>query len=368
MHAEERQRECSQKHSEVRAGTEEDWATVSGSERIAPYRLDQSRVKRTRLGFSQTSIFIQSLQRPHERRPMASRREQVSALFIVAWTQRRLTECFPWATEGPNPPKETLTFKKEFFWQTTPGSLPAGLKGPQTASRSACMIMSAVADHVPVRGTASTHTLSIGGGPPNVDFTLTLDLHSYSCEFGFVCRWWLLSSSFQCGYIAFDLFFPFPKSNSASQYANDDWQRPTSIVDLTARVPCRFFYFRGARQLWTLCRQALACELFWKRRKHHQNLKVSSHSIVDQSVRIAQLMPVFRRSAASARLSYCGAATFLATESTGTVLTPSQMSEIAGHGHHSISPLVFEGAEESIDHFRNDVMQHTKTPFPTSRG
>ena len=28
-----------------------------------------------------------------------------------------------------------------------------------------------------------------------------------------------------------------------------------------------------------------------------------------------------------------GAATFLATESTSTVLTPSQMSEIAGHGH-----------------------------------
>ena len=59
---------------------------------------------------------------------MASRREQVSALFFVAGTQRRLTGCFPWATEGPNPPKETLTFKKEFFWQTTSGSLPAGLK------------------------------------------------------------------------------------------------------------------------------------------------------------------------------------------------------------------------------------------------
>ena len=66
---------------------------------------------------------------------------------------------------------------------------------------------------------------------------------SYSCEFGFVCQWWLLSSSFQCGYVAFHLFFPFPKSNSASQYANDDWQRPTSIVDLTAREPCRSFTF-----------------------------------------------------------------------------------------------------------------------------
>ena len=54
---------------------------------------------------------------------------------------------------------------------------------------------------------------------------------------------------FSVDYGAFDLFFPFPKSNSASQYGNDDGQRPTSIVDLTARVPCRFFYFRGARQL-----------------------------------------------------------------------------------------------------------------------
>ena len=65
----------------------------------------------------------------------------------------------------------------------------------------------------------------------------------YSCGFGFVCQWWLLSSSFKCGYVAFDLFFPFPKSNSASQYANDYWQRPTSIVDLTAREPFRIFTF-----------------------------------------------------------------------------------------------------------------------------
>ena len=59
---------------------------------------------------------------------MASRREQVFASFFVAWTQRLLTEFFPGATEGPNPIKETLTFKKEFFWQTTSWSLPAGLK------------------------------------------------------------------------------------------------------------------------------------------------------------------------------------------------------------------------------------------------
>ena len=42
----------------------------------------QSRVEAYTTGFSQTSIFIPTLQRPHERRPMASRREQVSALFF----------------------------------------------------------------------------------------------------------------------------------------------------------------------------------------------------------------------------------------------------------------------------------------------
>ena len=130
MHAEERQRECSQRHSQVRAGR------LSGHFRLRAYRTVQTGPVSSRSVhhgiFPDVYFDTQSLQRPHERRPMASRREQVSALFFVAWTQRRLTEFFRWATEGPNPPKETLTFKKEFFWQTTSGSLPAGLKaGPQ---------------------------------------------------------------------------------------------------------------------------------------------------------------------------------------------------------------------------------------------
>ena len=125
MHAEERQHECSQRRSEVRAGR------LSSRFRLRAYRTVQTRPVWSRSVhhgiFPDFYFYTHSLQRPHERRPMASRREQVSALFFVACTQRRLTECFPWATEGPNPPKETLTFKKEFFWQTTSGSLPAGL-------------------------------------------------------------------------------------------------------------------------------------------------------------------------------------------------------------------------------------------------
>ena len=131
--AEETQRECSQRHSELRARRLSGRFRLreAGSERIAPYRPTRSvrlESKRTLHGvFPDVYFYTQSLQRPHERRPMASGREQVSALFFVAWTQRRLTECFPWATKGSNPPKETLTFKKEFFWQTTSASLPAGL-------------------------------------------------------------------------------------------------------------------------------------------------------------------------------------------------------------------------------------------------
>ena len=60
---------------------------------------------------------------------MASRREQVSALLFVAWTQRLLTECFSWATEGPNPPKETLTFKKNFFGKQLRDHYPRALIG-----------------------------------------------------------------------------------------------------------------------------------------------------------------------------------------------------------------------------------------------
>ena len=162
-------------------------------------------------------------------------------------------------------------------------------KGPQTASRAAELEWRGKATMY--TGTGSTHCRSAAVHRTVTSLWLS---DSYSCECGFVCQWWLLSSSFQCGYGVFDLFFPFPKSNSASQYANDDWQRPTSIVDLTAGYHADFFYFRGALQLWTLYRQPLACDLFWKRRKHQQtdiqNSKVSSHSIVDQAVRIVLLI------------------------------------------------------------------------------
>ena len=125
MHAEERQHECSQRRSEVRA------ERLSSRFRLRAYRTVQTRPVSSQSVhhgiFPDVYFYTHSLQRPHERHPKASRREQVSALFFVAWTQRRLTECFPWATEGPNPPKETLTFKKEFFGKQLRDHYPRAL-------------------------------------------------------------------------------------------------------------------------------------------------------------------------------------------------------------------------------------------------
>ena len=56
-------------------------------------------------------------------------------------------------------------------------------------------------------------------------------------------------------------------------------------------------------------------------------LKISSHSIIDRSVRFACVRAVRGQCDRSAG----SAVTSLARASTGTVLTPRQMSEIAGH-------------------------------------
>ena len=120
MHAKERQHECSQRRSEVRAGR------LSSRFRLRAYRTVQTRPLPRDFP---RRLFLYP---PFSGRTNGAQWRQGESKFLpcffVAWTQRRLTECFPWATEGPNPPKETLTFKKESFWQTTTGSLPAGLK------------------------------------------------------------------------------------------------------------------------------------------------------------------------------------------------------------------------------------------------
>ena len=126
MHAEERQHECSQRRSEVRAGG------LSSRFRLRAYRTVQTRPVSSRSVHHRIFPDVYFYTNPSAAARTApngvKERASFCLVFFVAWTQRRLTECFPLATEGPNPPKETLTFKKESFWQTTSGSLPAGLK------------------------------------------------------------------------------------------------------------------------------------------------------------------------------------------------------------------------------------------------
>ena len=153
---------------------------------------------------------------------------------------------------------------------------------------------------------------------------------SYTCEFGFVCQWWLLFSSFQCGYVAFNLFFPFPKSSSASQYANDDWQRPTSIVHLTAREPCWIFTF--AKLVSFEHSTGIPCPVISSRRDGNINKRTKLKSFLTLDRRSVSLhRPACVRVLRGQWAIWLAPRLSLATESTGTVFIPSQMSEIACH-------------------------------------
>ena len=153
---------------------------------------------------------------------------------------------------------------------------------------------------------------------------------SYTCEFGFVCQWWLLFSSFQCGYVAFDLFFPFPKSSSASQYANDDWRRPTWTVDLTAREPCRIFTF--AKHVSFEHSTGIPCPVISSIREGNINKRTKLKSFLTLDRRsVSPHRPACLRALRGQWAIWLAPRLSLATESTGTVLIPSQMSEIAGH-------------------------------------
>ena len=127
MHAEERQRECSQRHSEVRAGTlSEPFQAQSVSHRTDWTSLES---KRTPRDFPRR-LFLYPVSSAAARTAPNGVKERAS--FCLVFRSLNTTSShrmFSMGYRGPNPPKETLTFKKEFFWQTTSGSLPAGLNG-----------------------------------------------------------------------------------------------------------------------------------------------------------------------------------------------------------------------------------------------
>ena len=82
---------------------------------VSHRRLDQSRVEAYTTGFSQTSIFIPTLQRPHERRPMASRREQVSALFFRSLNTTSSHRMFSMGNRRAKSTQGNTNFQKRIF-------------------------------------------------------------------------------------------------------------------------------------------------------------------------------------------------------------------------------------------------------------
>ena len=96
--------------------------------RIAPYyRLDQSRVEAYTTGFSQSSIFIPS---PFSGRTNGAQWRQGESKFLPCFRSLNTTSSHRIFSMGYRRTKSTqgnTNFQKESFWQTTSGSLPAGL-------------------------------------------------------------------------------------------------------------------------------------------------------------------------------------------------------------------------------------------------
>ena len=80
------------------------------------------------LGFP-TCLFLASPERPHERRPMASRKEEFFSLLFVAWTTQPLhTKLFVGFRRAKFTQRNTNCQKNIFCGRSTPGSPPVGLK------------------------------------------------------------------------------------------------------------------------------------------------------------------------------------------------------------------------------------------------
>ena len=107
---------------------QEDWAAVSGSERIAAYRPDKSLVEAYTTGFSQTSIFIPT---PFSGRTNGAQWHQGESKFLPCFCSLNTTSShrmFSMAYRRAKSTQGNTNFQKRiFFWQTTSGSLPAGL-------------------------------------------------------------------------------------------------------------------------------------------------------------------------------------------------------------------------------------------------
>ena len=108
-------------------------------------------------------------------------------------------------------------------------------------------------------------------------------------------------------------------------------QRPTSIVDLTAQEPCRIFTF--AKHVSFEHSTGIPCPVISSRREGNINKRTKLKSFLTLDRRsVSPHRPACVRALRGQWAIWLAPRLSLATESTGTVLIPSQMSEIAGHG------------------------------------
>ena len=117
MHAEERQHEFSQRRSEVRAGRLssrfQNFQAQSVSHRVQTRPLSSRSVHHGI--FPDVYFYTHSLQRPHERRPMASRREQVSALFFCSLNTTSSHRMFSMGYRRAKSTQGNTNFQKRIF-------------------------------------------------------------------------------------------------------------------------------------------------------------------------------------------------------------------------------------------------------------
>ena len=106
---------------------QEDWAVVSGSERIAPYRLDQSSLesKRTPRDFPRR-LFLYPLPSAAARTAPNGVKERAS--FCLVFRSLNTTSSHRMFSMGYRRAEGNTNFQKRIFWQTTSGALPAGFK------------------------------------------------------------------------------------------------------------------------------------------------------------------------------------------------------------------------------------------------
>ena len=87
--------------------------------RLRAYRTVQTRPLSSRSVhhgiFPDVYFYTHSLQRPHERRPMASRREQVSALFFCSLNTTSSHRMFSMGDRRAKPTQGNTNFQKRIF-------------------------------------------------------------------------------------------------------------------------------------------------------------------------------------------------------------------------------------------------------------